>query len=89
MPISDADLLDAVRRLRSYMSTMDNVHGVLNMVQDMDDQAIVKPIQSLIIDVPPVNLRIAHTLRAIENSRQYRDMTKKFNLQQDEDNGDN
>lgn len=92
MALADSDLLDVVRRLRSYMATMDNVHNTLNLVQEMDDEQIKKDAKSLLLDVPGVNTRVSMLLRTIESSRAYRDMVKKFNMQQEqeseeEDNG--
>lgn len=85
MSLSDADLLDIVRRLRLYMSTIDNVHQALNLAQDMDDEKIVKEIKSLIIDIPSLNLRVSGVLRNIENTRAYRDMLRKFSARHNED----
>lgn len=87
MKLSDADLLDIVRRLRSYMSATDNVHNTLNMAQDIDDPTVIKQIQSLLVDIPPVTLRCAQALRGIEATRQYRDMTKKFNITDEDEDG--
>lgn len=89
MKLSDADLLDIVRRMRTYMATVDNIHSVLNIAQDVDDPVIVKQIQTLLVDIPPINLKVAQVLRAIEACRPYRDMIKKFNIkEEDEDDGD-
>lgn len=91
MSLPDAELLDVVRRLRGYMTTMDNVHHMLNLAQEMDDPAVIKQAQSLQVDIPTINLRVAQTLRAIEGSRQYRDMVKKFHIapeaEAEKDNG--
>lgn len=93
MAIPDSDLLDVVRRLRSYMSTMDNVHNTLNMAQEIEDDQIRRDSKSLLLDIPTLNTRVSTLLRTIESSRSYRDMIKKFNMKQEqeteeeEDNG--
>jgi hypothetical protein len=86
--LTDADLLDVVRRLRSYMSTMDNVDNTLNLAQDIDDPTIVKQVQALLVDIPPITLRCAHVLRAVEATKQYREMIKKYNLTEDDEDGE-
>lgn len=70
------------------MATVDNIHSVLNSAQDIDDPVIVKQIQTLLVDIPPVNLKLAQVLRAVEASRSYRDMIKKFNIKQEEEDED-
>lgn len=86
--LEDADLLDSVRRLRSYMATLDNVHHVLTQVQLMDDPTVQSQATQLLNDTPDVNMRVSQLLRSIENSKQYRNMVKKYNINLDEeDNG--
>lgn len=84
--LEDAELLDAVRRVRSYMITIDNVHHVLTKLQLMDDKVIVDQSMSLLGDAPDLNMRISLLLRSVESSKQYRAMIRKFNINEEEEN---
>lgn len=84
MALSNAELLDAVRRLRTYMITLDNVHHVLTQTEGMDDDAVADMATSLLVEAPATNAKISLILRTIEATKQYRDMLKTYNLK-DED----
>jgi DNA-binding transcriptional MerR regulator len=86
--LEDAELLDVVRRLRSYMITIDNVHHVLGQSQLMDDDTIKQQSASLLVDAPELNTRVSALLRSIEASKQYRSMVKKYNLTEEMDEED-
>lgn len=83
--LTDAELLDSVRRLRSYMITMDNVHHVLNQVESIDDPTVSKLASATILDVPTINTKVSLMLRTIEASKQYRDMLKKYNMKEEDE----
>jgi len=81
VPIEDADLLDFVRKLRSYLSVLDNSHLILDKlsVSDIDDlvrntSKQLKPQLSLTTNM------LADLLKYIENTRQYKSMVRKFNI---------
>ena len=86
MPLTNAELLDIVRRLRNYMSTIDNIHTTLNSVLQIDDVTISTKTSALLSTVAGTNAQIAQLLRQIEASKSYRDMAKKFNIKEEEDN---
>jgi hypothetical protein len=86
IPIEDADLLDFVRKLRSYLSVLDNSHLVIDKlsVADIDDQ--VRNTSSMLM--PQLRLTtgmLADVLKYIENTRQYKSMARKYNLGGNED----
>lgn len=83
--ITDADLLDTVRKLRSYMSTLDNVHQVLGNMEYIGDGSISGSVTTLLPKVINTSKEISITLKLIENSKSYRDMLKNFNMDGDTD----
>jgi hypothetical protein len=90
MAISDAEILDIVRRLRSYMTTLDNCHLVINGLTNIDDTVICANVEELLPELLSTNKKVSSTLKLIENSKAYRDMLKKFNLKEelgDEEDG--
>lgn len=84
MALSNAELLDSVRRLRTYMITMDNVHHVLTQAEGMDDDTVAEMAKTLLVEAPAMNAKVSLLLRTIEATKQYRDMLKTYNLN-DED----
>ena len=85
MPISDSELLDIVRRLRSYIATTDNVHYIANASRKLDDISLSTDIVELLSDIQKTNMRIIKLLRKIESDKQYRAMLKKYNQINDGD----
>lgn len=83
--ITDADILDTVRRLRTYMSTLDNCHQVLGNMEYIGDAAISGNVRTLLPEVISTSKKISVTLKLIENSKSYRDMLKNFNMDDDLD----
>ena len=83
--ISDAELLDVVRRLRTYMITIDGTHIVFNKGLAIGDQNIESSIGSLLPELSKTGQKISQTLKLIENSKQYRDLIRKFHLEKTED----
>ena len=87
--ISDADLLDTVRRLRTYMTTIDSCHMVFSKGSEIGDSMIESSITTLLPELFKTGQKVSQTLKLIENSKLYRDMLRKFNMKEDEDdNGD-
>jgi inactivated superfamily I helicase len=84
MPLSDPNLLDAVRRLRQYMSSLDNTQAVLESISSIDDKQVVDLAFNLTPKISNVAREISSALKIIEGCRQYRDMLRKYNLE-DED----
>ena len=78
--ITDADMLDTVRKLRSYMSTLDNVHQVLGNMEYIGDSLISGSVTTLLPQVINSGKQISITLKLIENSKNYRDMLKNYNM---------
>lgn len=79
MTITDAELLDIVRRLRTYVSSMDNVHHILTTIGKFDD-VVPMDITPLTTDISNINARVIKLLKAIESSRAYKDMVVKFTM---------
>lgn len=86
MTISDADILDIVRRLRAYMTALDNSHLVLNGLAGIEDAAIRTSVEDALPDTLAASRKISVTLKLIENSKSYRDMLKKFNIKEEDEN---
>lgn len=84
--ITDADILDTVRRLRTYMSTLDNCHQVLGNMVYIGDAQISNGVTTLLPKVINTSKEISITLKLIENSKSYRDMLKNFNMEEEEEN---
>lgn len=84
--ITDADILDTVRKLRSYMSTFDNVHQVLGNMEYIGDSTISGGVTALLPKVINMSKEISITLKLIENSKSYRDMLKNFNIDEEDNN---
>lgn len=80
MPISDADILDIVRRLRVYMITLDNCHLVADHLTDIEESDIKRQLMDTIFSISETNQKLSQTLKLIENSKSYREMAKKFNI---------
>jgi hypothetical protein len=84
--ITDADILDTVRRLRTYMSTLDNCHQVYSNMAYVGDAQISTTVQVLLPKIISVGKEISIALKLIENSKSYRDMVKNFNMNEDLEN---
>jgi hypothetical protein len=84
MPVSDAELLDTVRRLRTYMTTIDSCHMVFSKGSEIGDSVIESSITTLLPELFKTGQKISQTLKLIENSKSYRDMLRKFNMKEDE-----
>lgn len=83
MAVTDADILDSVRRLRTYMMTLDNSHLVLNGLASIEDEAIANEVKEVLPVIQGTALRISKVLKAVEASKGYRDMLKKFNMKEE------
>lgn len=84
MSISDADLLDSVRKMRKIMHNMDNSHVTLGKISSIEDHLVAQSILAVMPDILSVSNKLYSTLKAIENSVLYKDMIKKFNLKDDD-----
>ena len=84
--ITDADVLDTVRRLRTYMSAIDNCHQVYSNMAYIGDAQISSAIQTLLPKIVSTGKEISITLKLIENSRSYRNMLRNFNMDEDANN---
>jgi len=85
MPLSDPDLLDVVRKLRQYMSSLDNTHAVLDALQNIEDKQVVDATFSIIPKVSNVASDISAALKVIEGCKQYRDLLRKYSLEDEDD----
>lgn len=81
MAISDAELLDTVRRLRTYMTTIDGCHVVFGKMPNIGDATILSGISSLLPELFKTGQKISQNLKLIENSKQYRDLLRKFHME--------
>lgn len=82
MPIPNAELLDIIRKLRTYTATLDNVHNVLRTTKESDDQQIVDMATELLNITPQIATKTAMLLRKIESSKSYREIVKTFNIKE-------
>ena len=80
-PITNADILDTIRRLRTYMSTLDNCHQVLGNIIYIGDAQISDTVTNLLPKIIGTTKEISVALKLIENSKSYRDMLKNFNME--------
>ena len=85
MSISDAEILDVVRRLRQYVTTLDNCHLVLDKLSKINDESIKTNVKALIPELIIAGSKTATTLKNIEASKSYRDMLKKFHIDDNKD----
>lgn len=83
MAITDAELLDVVRRLRTYMTTIDSCHMVFTKGVDVGDPTVTTNVNTLLPEIHKTGQKISQTLKIIENSKRYRDMLRKFNMKED------
>jgi len=88
MPISDADLLYVVRKLRQYLSSLDNSNYILGIMDSIDDVNV----EMLTVETLPLlsqsSSRLSQLLKQIESTRAYRNMLKNFNMEEDTDGGE-
>jgi hypothetical protein len=77
--VSDADLLDIVRRLRTYMSTMDNCHLTILQAKNVDNE-IGQMVDETIESVRCAAGEISNILKVIESTKQYKEMVKKYTI---------
>ncbi len=75
--VSDANLLDIVRRLRTYMSTLDNCHLAIIQTRELDDE-MVEIADSTVESVRIAASKISNILKVIESTRQYKEMVRKY-----------
>lgn len=80
MSVTDAEILDTVRRLRSYMITLDNCHLVINGLSNIEDKTICTSIENILPDIIATSKKISVILKTVETSRLYRNMLKNFNM---------
>lgn len=85
MAVTNAEILDIVRRLRTYMMTLDNSHLVLNGLASIEDEIIANEVKDVLPVVQGTALKISKVLKAVEASKGYRDMLKTFNMPNDEE----
>jgi hypothetical protein len=78
--ITDADILDIVRKLRTYTSSLDNCHQVLDSLVYIGDAQISSGVSEVLPDIINTTKKISVILKLLENSRNYRDMIKHFNI---------
>lgn len=83
--LSDPDLLDVTRRLRSAMSSFDNIQVVLEKLSSIEDTVITESVYGVLPDVVSTATKVAGVLKKIESSRQYREMTKRYNINEDQE----
>lgn len=88
MAVTDADILDIVRRLRTYMMTLDNCHLVLNGLANIEDEAIAREVEDVLPGIQTTALRVSKVLKSVEASKGYRDMLKKFNMKEETEEED-
>jgi len=81
--ISDAELLDVVRRLRQYLVALDNCQFMSEQLSRIDDGIVRTNISTLIPTMTETSRMVNILLKNIEASKPYRNMTKHFNLKED------
>jgi hypothetical protein len=85
MAIDDADLLDSVRKLRTYMSNMDNCHVTLGKVSTIEEKVVADTILGVMPKILDTSNEIYQALKIVENSSLFKDMVRKFNIQEEDD----
>ena len=86
MAITDADILDVIRKLRLNLAALDNNHHLMNMLFTLDDQAIILEAKSIQPDIAALAQRLSVLLRNIEATKSFKLMVKNYNIQEEEDN---
>lgn len=79
--LSDPDLLDVTRKLRSFMTTFDNIHILLEKVSKIEDSSVTDPVYSVTPEVVTTAQKVSTVLKKLESSKQYREMIKRYNIQ--------
>jgi hypothetical protein len=77
--LTDADILDIVRKLRTYTSLLDNCHQVLDNLSYIGDIQISSSVSEVLPDIINTTKKISTVLKLLENSKNYKDMVKHFN----------
>jgi hypothetical protein len=80
--MTDAEILEIVRRLRTYMSTYDNCFQTLSSVAYIGDAQISANVKILLPKIISTAKEISNTLKQIEGSRGYKDMLRHFNMEE-------
>jgi hypothetical protein len=78
--VSDAELLDVVRRLRQYLVTLDNCQFMSDQLSKIDDETVRNNISALVPGMTETSQKVNTLLKSIETSKPYRNMTRHFNL---------
>lgn len=78
--VADADLLDLVRKMRQYMTTLDGCHMALDIAAGIEELAIKKDATAMQSEVVAVAKKTSELLKKIESTKQYRDMLRKYNM---------
>ncbi len=79
--IQNPELLDVVRKLRSYISTLDNSHLTFESLKDIDDINISSLSPTLQKELINISSKLSSALKTIENTKQYKEMVKHYNME--------
>ena len=86
MTIENSDLLDVVRKLRTYMSQTDGLHKSIETLDTFDDKSVRDELNPTLQSVYSLGKNLSVVLKHIENSKQFREMLKSYNMEQEEEN---
>jgi hypothetical protein len=86
--LSDADLLDAVRKLRANLSALDNVHVTLDLLKPGEvEEDFQGEIGSKALlrqkEIRAVTAELTSLLHRLEATKQYKAMLRKYNISEE------
>ncbi len=78
--ISDVDMIDVVRRLRTSLTTLDTCDWLVDKVKNLEDPVINTLSTEVYARINHASSTIAVLLKHLENSKVYRDILKKYRV---------
>jgi hypothetical protein len=78
MQVSDADILDVVRKLRQYTNSLDNVHWLIAKIEAINDPQLSALANKVMLQVDEAGAQAANLLKHVEGNKTYRDIVKKY-----------
>jgi cell fate (sporulation/competence/biofilm development) regulator YmcA (YheA/YmcA/DUF963 family) len=76
--VTETDVIDMVKRLRTHINALDNIHWLASKLEYIQDEAVQKSILNTMSAADSSANVAAELLRDIENSDTYRDILLKY-----------
>ena len=76
--VSETDLIDIVKRLRSHINQLDNIHFLANKCNIIQDNVVNISINNIVVGSDELANNTAKFLRLIESSDLYKSILKKY-----------